>query len=398
MWLHALGIIDVAVDNAMIELNNGSLIYYRPLVKLSALAVLPALLPTFGIGIKQRELKHRANKEGRTCKVVIFTSNEVSCMEVLRTVPQLKDDFNFFVDGDPEGEVLVVGLNGKNVIGLGREVDGFDKVKDGEPVSYYCVQPDVKLVAEAVKKKYPSIVLAVIECTQVTTYSDTIGLAMKVDVSDPVKLADSMVDCNTSHNFSQKTKERRQSEIGQALQHPFRFSKNNDALSNILQNLSRLPSDRRIDLMPTDEETKFCRQSVFNLNYLQQHHLQDLEECDEELFKNVQMSLREYTKGHSSRFGDILCEGYLFKKLRGSKYKIQYCALKHDGGFNVYASEKVKDLQKSHFSKKTVKEIKQVAGDEHHIKFIYEGGKSRVFRAASESENTSWIQAGVELR
>ena len=126
---------------------------------------------------------------------------------MLRTILQCKNKFDFFTNGDSEGKVLVLGLNGGNIIGLNRKVRCFDAVKNGTPVNFNTVQLDIKLVAEAVKKKYPSIIFAVIECTELTAYSDTIGNAMKLDVIDLVKLANSMVNLNCDHNFTQKEKE-----------------------------------------------------------------------------------------------------------------------------------------------------------------------------------------------
>ena len=101
----------------------------------------------------------------------------------------------------------MLGLNGGNIIGLNRKVYFIDAVKNGTPVNYNTVWIDIKLVAEDFKKKYPSIIFAVIESTELTAYLDTIGNAMKLDVIDLVKLANSMVNLNCDHNFTQKEKE-----------------------------------------------------------------------------------------------------------------------------------------------------------------------------------------------
>ena len=51
MWLHALGIIDVAVDRAMANLTkSGKERPIRPMVALSSLTMLASFLPTLGLG------------------------------------------------------------------------------------------------------------------------------------------------------------------------------------------------------------------------------------------------------------------------------------------------------------------------------------------------------------
>ena len=235
MWLHATGIIEAAVDTAMDNLEHK---YRRPTVTLSSLCMLPAYLPTLGLGEQQRVLSEEPSIK---CRVVVFTSNGASCMELLKKVPQLTSALRK-ASGDGKtlaglytcglytptvinpsstdlGEVLVVGLdagysyddegkrylNGDKVIGLDGPLLGFEAVKEGTTVVGSRVQPGIEKVAKAVKAKYPDIALAVVECTQVSAFSDTIGRAMGVDVLDPIKVGTSALEMSTDHAFAQDT-------------------------------------------------------------------------------------------------------------------------------------------------------------------------------------------------
>ena len=51
--------------------------------------------------------------------------------------------------------------------------------------------------------KYPCIDLAVVECTQVPSFSDTIRRVMDVDVLDPIKLGTSALELFADHAFAQ---------------------------------------------------------------------------------------------------------------------------------------------------------------------------------------------------
>ena len=175
--------------------------YRRPTVMLSSLNMLPAYLPTLGLGEQQRGV---ALSEAKIeCRVVVFTSNGDSCMKLLKSVPQLKG-CKLTRPSTPEikGEVLVVGLNAGDVLN-GGPLPGFEAVKDGTPVVYHLVQRGVEAVATALKKDYPSIDLAVVECTQVSSFSDTIRYAMDVDVLDPIKLGTSALELSVDHKFVQ---------------------------------------------------------------------------------------------------------------------------------------------------------------------------------------------------
>jgi len=206
MWLHATGIIEAAVDQAVDNLRYA---FRRPTVMLSSLNMLPAYLPTLGLGKQQRDsVGRKLNPLPLQCRVVVFTSNGDSCKQLFKTVPQLLEYTTITHPSAALGEVLVVGLDGDNVIGLGDDglggpLPGFEAVKDGTPVVYSKVQPGVEKVAMAIKKKYPSIALAVVECTQVSSFSDTIRRVMNVDVLDPIKLGTSALELSADHAFAQ---------------------------------------------------------------------------------------------------------------------------------------------------------------------------------------------------
>ena len=186
----------------MDELNqNPDHKYRRPTVMLSSLNMLPAYLPTLGLGEQQRGI---ALSEAKLeCRVVVFTSNGDSCMELLESVPQLKG-CKLTRPSTPatKGEVLVVGLNAKDVLN-GGPLRGFEAVAAGTPVVPDLVQQGVEDVATAIKQDYPSIALAIVECTQVSSFSDTIRHAMNVDVLDPIKLGTSALGLSVDHHFVQ---------------------------------------------------------------------------------------------------------------------------------------------------------------------------------------------------
>ena len=227
MWLHATGLIEHAVDNVMDELGSG---WIRPYVMLSSLATLGSCLATLGVGEGQEEASARWNYtagevKARECKVVVFTSNGDSCKALLNAIPQLQNVKVFTPDEKVQGDVLVVGLDGKKVIGLGRKVggesvNGFDAVRTGQPMLYDIVQPDIMLVAKAVKETYPTVCMAYVECTEVTAYSDTIRQAMRVPVNDPNNIANGMIEAANNHNFSQLGNSRRIEQISSTLRMP----------------------------------------------------------------------------------------------------------------------------------------------------------------------------------
>lgn len=237
MWLHAKGVIEHAVDKVMKDLGPA---YVRPYVMLSSLTTLGSTLATLGVGTAQEEASafwRNPDDEvkPRECKVVVYTSNGDSCKAMLHAIPQLKGLKMVTPYDDEDGDVLVVGLNGvvggkeHPVIGLeekkngqvgGDSVNGFVAVKTGQPVFYDIVQPDMELVAKAVKQKYPSVCMAYIECTEVSSYSDTIRLAMQVPVFDPINLANDMIGAANNHNFHQVSNSERLKQVSATLHMP----------------------------------------------------------------------------------------------------------------------------------------------------------------------------------
>ena len=228
MWLHATGVIEHAVDKVMKDLGSD---YVRPYVMLSSLTTLGSTLATLGVGTAQKEAsafwwKPDGEVKTRECKVVVYTSNGDSCNAMLNAIPQLQGLKMITPYDNDNGDVLVVGLNEDLVIGLsgkvgGDSLNGFVAVKTGQPVFYDIVQPDMELVAKAVKQKYPSVCMAYVECTQVSAYSDTIRLAMQVPVFDPINLANDMIDAANNHNFHQLSHSERIKEISSTLHMPF---------------------------------------------------------------------------------------------------------------------------------------------------------------------------------
>ena len=131
-------------------------------VMLSSLTTLSSTLATLGVGKAQEAASaFWRNPDGavypRECKVVVYTSNGDSCKAMLNAIPQLKGLKMVTPYDDEDGDVLVVGLNERKVIGLdhrlngqvgGDSVNGFVAVKTGQPVFYDIVQPDMELVAK----------------------------------------------------------------------------------------------------------------------------------------------------------------------------------------------------------------------------------------------------------
>ena len=253
MWLHATGVLEDAVDRAMKQLvEEGGAPPRRPTVVLSSLNMLSSYLPTLGLGKEQREL-HTSSTEPKSlkCRVVVFTSNGESCKHLLDSVPQLKGSLTQTVCKDSgtikstvimppkngekfdlDGEVLVVGLNSTDLDLIGgdckgncqedvvdehgntvsKKVDachgkclaGFGAVKKGSKLDYKMVEGGIEKVAKKIKEKYPDIALVIVECTQVSTFSDVIRRVMNVSVFDPANLAKNSFDLLADHGYDMK--------------------------------------------------------------------------------------------------------------------------------------------------------------------------------------------------
>ena len=111
------------------------------------------------------------------------------------------------------------GASVKGQVGGGR-VNGFDAVRTGQPVFYELVQPDIRLVAKAVKEKYSTVCMAYVECTEVSAYSDTIREAMRVPVHDPIHTAAGMINSANNHNFRQARNKERIAQMASTLKMP----------------------------------------------------------------------------------------------------------------------------------------------------------------------------------
>ena len=94
MWLHAHGIVEVAVDIAMTRLaSQDGAPYCRPTVALSSLTMMASLMATLGCGKAQIAKQPTWWSEQQRCKAVVFTSNGASCVKLLRNVPQASARF-----------------------------------------------------------------------------------------------------------------------------------------------------------------------------------------------------------------------------------------------------------------------------------------------------------------
>jgi hypothetical protein len=62
--------------------------------------------------------------------------------------------------------------------------------------------------------------MAYVECTEVSSYSDTIRLAMQVPVFDPINLANDMIGAANNHNFHQVSNSERLKQVSATLHMP----------------------------------------------------------------------------------------------------------------------------------------------------------------------------------
>jgi hypothetical protein len=224
MWMHSVGIVTPAMDQALKAMGNDA--PPRPLVALSTLTMLPGYLPVYGLGASQRAVVERGGNQQSKAVVAIFTSDEDACLAILEKTEQLKGT-NVFVHTDEDeeenkkkGGILVIGLNGKNVIGVDGEVQGFDIVTNGTPAFYDVLNPEMEKVAKGVKEHYPNVVMGIVECTEVGAYTDTIREAMSVPVFDPIQLAGIHMDTFLDHDYKQVGHQQRIDYIDQVLKCP----------------------------------------------------------------------------------------------------------------------------------------------------------------------------------
>jgi hypothetical protein len=229
MWLHATGIITPAMDRAMEAIEKDrKTSTNRPIVSLSTLTTLPSLLPLYGLGSAQKDSTTASGFKKSKAIVVIYTSNEAACLAILNAMEQLKGASVFVhtrdqkeLDANKErGGILVIGLNGKNVIGVNGKVEGFEVVNNGTPAYYDVLQPSMKTVAEGVAKEYPNIIFGVVECTEVGAYTDTIRAAMGVPVYDPILMADAYIKPCIDHGYDQLNNDDRNEYVELALSYP----------------------------------------------------------------------------------------------------------------------------------------------------------------------------------
>ena len=304
MWLHATGLIEHAVDKVMEDLGDD---YIRPYAMLSSLTTLGSSLATLGVGEGQEKALADWNisreqvplTAARKCKVVVFTSNGDSCKVLLKAIPQLQGLKVFTSDEETEGDVLVVGLNGVvngkkvPVIGLegvsengqvgGESPHGFNAVATGQSVLYEIVQPGIMLVAKAVKKTYPNVCMAYVECTEVSAYSDTIREAMRVPVHDPIHTAYGMIHTANNHNFSQLGNKDRYVQIGSILQMPKDELVRHGALLDALPGLAQLPDEGASEDPLYDERRRARAMQIQTAKNIKSEALQALQERREKL-------------------------------------------------------------------------------------------------------------------
>jgi hypothetical protein len=238
MWMHTAGIVAPAMDQALEALGKDA--PPRPVVALSTLTMLPGYLPLYGLGEMQRGVVEIGGNEQSKAVVAIFTSDEDACLGILRKTAQLEGT-NVFVHADSEdkkknGGILVVGLNGKNVIGVDRSVEGFEIVTDGTPAFYDTLNPEMELVAKGVKEHYPKVVMGIVECTEVGAYTDTIRAALDAPVFDPIQLAAIHMDTFLDHDYKQDGMKERTEYIADVLSYPVDPDKAMEYLIEVAQN------------------------------------------------------------------------------------------------------------------------------------------------------------------
>ena len=227
MWLHCKGLAAPAMDEAIVNPTLGGS-RPRPIVAMSTLTMLASYLPLYGLGGDQKAVINRGRKPASDAVVAIFTSDEDACIEILKEMEELEGT-NIFVHGDGcKSGVLVVGLNGDNVIGVDRHIDAFDVVNLGTPAFHDDLNPEIQKVAEGVKKYYPNVVMGIVECTEVSAYSDTIRAAMNTPVFDPIDLANTLMDNFMDHDYEQLSNAERQIYIDQFLAQPLNVDQTMD--------------------------------------------------------------------------------------------------------------------------------------------------------------------------
>eukprot|EP00531_Pseudo-nitzschia_arenysensis_P003862 CAMPEP_0116135264 /NCGR_PEP_ID=MMETSP0329-20121206/11098_1 /TAXON_ID=697910 /ORGANISM="Pseudo-nitzschia arenysensis, Strain B593" /LENGTH=485 /DNA_ID=CAMNT_0003630053 /DNA_START=38 /DNA_END=1495 /DNA_ORIENTATION=- len=220
MWLHAKGIATPAMDIALKEM--GDALGQRPMLSLSTLTTLPNYIALYGIGAAQKEAIEKSKEEASKAIIAIFTSNEEACMGILEATPQIKGTNVFshsealLEENNAKGGILVVGLNGKDVVGTGM-VDGFEIVNDGTAAYYDTLNPAMEKVAVAVKEKYPNVAMGLVECTEVSAYTDTIRETLNVPVVDPIIMTTNLISSFLDHDYAQLGKDERHAYVEQVL-------------------------------------------------------------------------------------------------------------------------------------------------------------------------------------
>jgi hypothetical protein len=239
MWMHSTGIVTPAMDQALEALGTNA--PPRPVVALSTLTMLPGYLPLYGLGKIQRGVVENGGNEQSKAIVAIFTSDEKACRDILRKTAHLEDTHVFVHDDNYHenkkiGGILVIGLNGKKVIGVDRQVKGFEIVTDGTPADYDTLNPEMEKVAKGVKEHYPNVVMGIVECTEVSAYTDTIRAALEAPVFDPIQLAAIHMDTFLDHDYKQVGMTKRNEYISKALAYPVDPDKAMEYLIKLAQN------------------------------------------------------------------------------------------------------------------------------------------------------------------
>ena len=84
---------------------------------------------------------------------------------------------------------------GKRIVLVGVEgVDGFESVALGELVDYKKVEPGLVKLAKEVIKKNPYLRAFLFECTELSTYSDSVREATGLPVFDIITASDFIIN------------------------------------------------------------------------------------------------------------------------------------------------------------------------------------------------------------
>ena len=85
--------------------------------------------------------------------------------------------------------------SGKRIVLVGaQDVDGFESVALGELVDYKKVEPGIVELAKETLKQHPRIKAFLLECTELSAYSDSVREATGLPVFDIITASDFIIN------------------------------------------------------------------------------------------------------------------------------------------------------------------------------------------------------------